>query len=130
MTSSRRHNSSGGRNAHVPWLRKFLAHGNGVAIVRAYTSSGWFHEWAIQAETMLFPRGKTRFIRPDGTIGAAPGHGVVLLGMGNVANTALEGSGLGLFIRLAGLPQVGSGACSSSGRHRRDVHYSNEGSAR
>ena len=54
----------GGRNAHVPWLRKFLAHGNGVAIVRAYTSSGWFHEWAIQAETMLFPRGKTRFIRP------------------------------------------------------------------
>ena len=25
----------GGRNAHVPWLRKFFAHGNGVAIVRA-----------------------------------------------------------------------------------------------
>ena len=61
----------GSRNGHVPWLRKFLEHGNGVAIVRAYTSSSWFHEWAIKAGTMLF-RGKTKFIRPDGTIGAAP----------------------------------------------------------
>jgi DNA N-6-adenine-methyltransferase (Dam) len=30
----------GGRNGHVPWLRKFLAHANGIAIVRSYTSSG------------------------------------------------------------------------------------------
>ena len=27
----------GRRNGHVPWLRKFLAHGDGIAIVRAYT---------------------------------------------------------------------------------------------
>jgi hypothetical protein len=26
----------GSRNGHVPWLRKFLDHGNGIAIVRAY----------------------------------------------------------------------------------------------
>lgn len=90
----------GGRNGHVPWLRKFLDHGNGIAIVRAYTSSSWFHEWAIRAETMLFPRGKTKFIKPDGSIGKAPGHGVVLLGMGGVSNAALEASGLGLFVRL------------------------------
>jgi hypothetical protein len=32
----------GGRNGHVPWI-KFLDHTNGIAIVRAYTSSGWFH---------------------------------------------------------------------------------------
>jgi hypothetical protein len=87
-----------GRNGHVPWLRKFLDHGNGVAIVRAYTSSAWFHEWAIRAETMLFPRGKTKFIRPDGSIGRAPGHGVVLLGMGVVANEALQRSGLGFYV--------------------------------
>jgi hypothetical protein len=85
----------GGRNAHVPWLRKFLEHANGIAIVRAYTSSAWFHRWAIKAETMLFPRGKTKFVRPDGSIGRVPGHGVVLLGMGAVANAALAGSGLG-----------------------------------
>jgi len=33
----------GGRNGHVPWLRKFFAHGNGIAIVRAYTSTPWWH---------------------------------------------------------------------------------------
>ena len=44
----------GRRNGHVPWLRKFLAHGDGVAIVRAYTSSAWFHQWAVKAQTMCF----------------------------------------------------------------------------
>lgn len=90
----------GGRNGHIPWLRKFLDHGNGVAIVRAYTSSAWFHQWAVKAETMLFPKGKTKFIRPDGSIGKAPGHGVVLLGMGETANRALRQSGLGLCLTL------------------------------
>jgi DNA N-6-adenine-methyltransferase (Dam) len=86
----------GGRNGHVPWLRKFLEHGGGgVAIVRAYTSSSWFNEYAVQAQIMLFPRGKTKFIRPDGSIGTAPGHGVVLLGMGATATLALVKSGLG-----------------------------------
>jgi hypothetical protein len=90
----------GGRNGHVPWLQRFLAHGHGIAIVRAYTSSAWFHEHAVKAHAMCFPRGKTKFIRPDGSIGKAPGHGVVLLGMGERAVQALERSGLGLCLRL------------------------------
>jgi len=94
----------GGRNGHVPWLQKFLEHGNGIGIVRAYTSSSWFHDWAIHAETMLFPRGKTKFIHPDGSVGKAPGHGVVLLGMGERANLALERSNLGLFVNLRRIP--------------------------
>lgn len=89
----------GGRFGHVPWLRKFLAHANGIAVVRAYTSSSWWHDYAVRAETMLFPRGKTKFIRPDGTVGKAPGHGIVLLGMGDVANAALARSGLGWFVQ-------------------------------
>lgn len=88
----------GGRHGHIPWLRRFLQHGNGIAIVRAYTSSGWFHTWAVQAETMLFPRGKTKCIRADGTIGSQPGHGIVLLGMGEAANAALARSQLGFFV--------------------------------
>ena len=88
----------GKRHGHVPWLRRFLDHGNGIAVVRAYTSADWFHEWAVCAETMLFPKGKTKFIRPDGSVGKSPGHGVVLLGMGEVANKALEQSGLGVFV--------------------------------
>jgi hypothetical protein len=90
----------GGRNGHIPWLRKFLDHGNGIAIVRAYTSSAWFHDWAIKADVMLFPRGKTKFVRPDGSIGKAPGHGIVLLGMGERAKSALRNSRLGLYIDL------------------------------
>lgn len=90
----------GGRNGHVPWLRKFLGHGNGVAVVRAYTSSGWFHDHVRRFETMLFPRGKTKFVRPDGSIGKAPGHGIVLVGMGTVVNDALRSSGLGFFVNV------------------------------
>jgi hypothetical protein len=86
----------GGRFGHVPWLRKFLDHGNGVAIVRAYTSSSWWHELMPRAETILFPKGKTKFIRPDGSVGTAPGHGIVLVGMGETACTALVVSGLGM----------------------------------
>lgn len=104
----------GGRHGQVPWLRKFLQHGDGIAIVRAYTSSDWWHEvLAPQAETMLFPRGKTKFIRgeemrsvtaagtvihPAGSIGDSPGHGVVLIGMGDLCNEALDGCGLGWFV--------------------------------
>ena len=90
-----------GREEHLPWVERFLAHGNGVAIVRAYTSSRWFHKYVVpNAQTLLFPRGKTKFVRPNGSIGTAPGHGIVLVGMGEVANTALEGSGLGWFVPL------------------------------
>lgn len=94
----------GGRNGQVPWLRKFLDHGNGIAIVAARTSAGWFHEHAVRAETLLFPRGKTKFIRPDGSIGSSPGTGIVMIGMGNVANEALRKSGLGLWLPVPSTP--------------------------
>lgn len=89
----------GGRNGIVPWLEKFLSNGNGIAICRAYTSAGWFHEVAIRSECFLFPRGKTQFVRPDGSIGKSPGAGVVLLGMGKKAEKQLRESGLGWFVR-------------------------------
>jgi DNA N-6-adenine-methyltransferase (Dam) len=88
----------GGRRGHVPWLLKFFAHGDGIAICRAYTSSDWWHEVVIpNVETLLFPRGKTKFIRPDGIVGTAPGHGIALIGMGQICNDALRNSGLGWF---------------------------------
>jgi len=60
----------GGRNGHVPWLVKFLDHANGIAVVRSYTSSGWFHQHVVpRAELLCFPQGKTKFIRPDGSVG-------------------------------------------------------------
>lgn len=87
----------GRRHGHVPWLKKFLDHGNGIAIVRAYTSSDWFHELMPRAQGLLFPAGKTKFIRPDGTVGGSPGHGVVLVAMGFENCEALKRSGLGLY---------------------------------
>lgn len=90
----------GGRNGHVPWLTKFIEHADGIAIVRAYTSSAWFHQWAVKADSILFPRGKTKFIRPDGSIGKAPGHGIVLLGMGERSCESLRTSRLGLYVPL------------------------------
>jgi hypothetical protein len=87
----------GGRNGHVPWLVRFFEHKAGVAVVRAYTSSSWWHELMPRAEGILFPRGKTKFVRPDGSVGKSPGHGVVLVGMGSTACRALERSDLGMF---------------------------------
>ena len=91
----------GHRRGHVPWLRKFFAHGNGIAICRAYTSSDWWHEIIVpNAQTLCFPNGKTKFIRPDGSIGTAPGHGIALVGMGRICNEALRKSGLGWFVEM------------------------------
>lgn len=87
----------GGRNGHVPWLEKFIAHGNGIAIVRSYTSAGWWHDLLPQADGLLWPRGKTQFIRPDGSVGKSPGHGIVFVAMGGRACEALARSGLGMF---------------------------------
>lgn len=90
----------GGRNGHVPWLRKFLRRANGIAILRAYTSAKWFHESLVPfAETLLFPKGKTKFVRPDGKEGKSPSTGIVLVGMGKQASAALEKSKLGWFVR-------------------------------
>ncbi len=88
----------GGRNGHVPWLVKFLDHGNGIAVVRSYTSAAWFHDHMHRADAWLFPRGKTKFIRPDGSVGGSPGHGVVFVAMGDVCVRALVRSGLGLVV--------------------------------
>ena len=89
-----------GRHSQLPWLRKFIAHGDGIAFVNALTSSGWFHELVVpNAQTLVFPQGKTKFVMPeDGSIATEPPNGMVLISMGAVANTALERSGLGWFV--------------------------------
>ncbi|MCK5605412.1 adenine methyltransferase [Candidatus Pacearchaeota archaeon] len=89
-----------GRNPIVPWLSKFMRHNNGIAIVPARTSSGWFHDYATNASAMLFPLGKTKFIGADGRVGKSPADGIVLLACGYKASKALEKSGLGFFIRI------------------------------
>jgi DNA N-6-adenine-methyltransferase (Dam) len=62
----------GGRNGHVPWMRRFFEHANGILITRSYTSSRWWHEEMPRAQMVLFPAGKTKFIRPDGSLAVRP----------------------------------------------------------
>ena len=88
----------GGRNGHVPWLRKFFKNGNGIGLARAYTSAGWFHDWMPRADVLVFPRGKTKFVRQDGTIGRAPGAGIVLFGCGAQALQVLSTCRLGMCV--------------------------------
>ena len=90
----------GGRNGQVPWLKKFMEHSNGICLVAARTSAGWFHEFAPQADAILFPKGKTKFVRPDGSVGGSPGTGVVLMAKGHRAQQALKNSGLGIYLEL------------------------------
>lgn len=102
----------GRRNGQVPWLKKFFEHRNGVAIVRAYTSAAWFHDWMHLSDMILFPRGKTKFVRPDGSLGRQPGSGVVMIGVGGRAVNALRESGLGIYC----VPQYSETACSTAQR--------------
>jgi hypothetical protein len=91
----------GGRRGQVPWLKKFLQHRNGIALVAARTSADWFHDVVVpNAELLCLPNGKTKFVRPDGSIGKEPGAGVVLIAAGRVACEALLRSGLGVCMTI------------------------------
>lgn len=95
----------GGRNGVVPWLERFVQHGNGIALVNALTSSGWFHDYAPQMDAILFPRGKTKFVQMDGTVAKSPQSGIVLMAMGMKGIEGLRRaarSGYGLMLTREG----------------------------
>jgi len=88
----------GGRNGIEPWLDRFFAHGNGIALAPDRTSAPWF--WAAwgKADLVLFTR-KIRFLRPDGTEGISPSNGTALMAAGSVGVAALRtaaGKGFGI----------------------------------
>lgn len=100
----------GKRNALVPWLNKFFAYGNGVALVPDRTSAPWFQDAWRKADAVLFTR-KIRFLRPDGTEGVSPSNGTALFAAGMLGVEALERAhvaGLGIFATLSPLPTFSS----------------------
>lgn len=112
----------GGRNGVAPWLEKFFAHGNGVALVPDRTSAPWWQNYAPRASSALFVSTKLKFLTPDpllgsrknkdGTrtpipspdwpglyVGAQPAQGTTLMAAGArgvAALDAAERAGLGL----------------------------------
>lgn len=80
----------GGRNGLEPWLQRFIAHGNGIALVPDRTSAPWFQAYVTQADAVLFVAPKIKFERPDGSIGKQPGTGTALLACGLKGVEALQ----------------------------------------
>lgn len=79
----------GGRNALDPWMGRFFAHGNGIALTPDRTSAPWFWSSWRRADRVLFTR-KIRFLRPDGSEGVSPSTGTCLWAAGDRAVVALE----------------------------------------
>lgn len=80
----------GGRNGIEPWLAKFFAHGNGVALVPDRTSAPWFQKWAPRARLVLFVSPKIKFIGGNGQANHSPAQGTALLAAGIDGAVALD----------------------------------------
>lgn len=80
----------GGRNGLTPWLDKFFAHGNGIALTPDRTSAPWWQDAARKADSVLFIAGKVKFERPDGSIGKSPSNGTTLFAVGERGREALR----------------------------------------
>lgn len=91
----------GKRNGLAPWLEKFFAHGNGVALTPDRTSAPWWQDYAPKADAILFVRHKIKFIGSDGRPGTSPAQGTTLLAAGPRGVDALRNAvtaGLGLLM--------------------------------
>lgn len=91
----------GGRNGLVPWLDRFFAHRDGIALTPDSTSAPWWQDSFKRADAALLVAGKIRFERPDGTVGKCPSTGTTLFAVGEKAVASLlraDASGLGVSI--------------------------------
>lgn len=89
----------GGRNGLIPWLRKFMEHGNGIALVPDRTSAPWFQEYIPQCDYMLCVGPKIKFIDAKGNKGISPAQGTCLLSIGDKGSDAITNAaknGLGI----------------------------------
>ncbi|MER9357464.1 phage N-6-adenine-methyltransferase [Mesorhizobium sp. M0514] len=89
----------GGRNGIEPWLDKFFAHGNGIALAPDRTSCPWWQAASRKSDAVLFVDGKIKFEKPDGTTGDSPSNGTTLFAAGQRGVDALmvaELAGLGI----------------------------------
>jgi len=84
----------GKRNGVSIWLDRFVAHGNGIALVPNRTATEWFQKFATHVDLLLFVRSKIKFVRADGSIGSRPAHGNVLCSIGNEMTAKLNDSAI------------------------------------
>jgi len=91
----------GGRNGLIPWIDKFVLHGNGIALTPDRTSAPWWHDLARKSDAILFLAGKVKFINAEGITGNQPSNGTCLFAIGEKGVEALikaEQNGLGFLV--------------------------------
>jgi hypothetical protein len=92
-----------GRDILPGWIQKFIAHGNGIAIVAERSSTVWWQDLVAHSDLVLFINKKLSFVRSDVEIdGCFPiGHCLVAIGeQGVAALRTASRNGLGLLMKL------------------------------
>lgn len=92
----------GGRNGLAPWLKRFIEHGNGIALVPDRTSAPWWQAYAARASLTLAVARKIQFLSPTPGprkkpapnmpgfyVGTSPAQGTTLLACGMLGCQAL-----------------------------------------
>src|SRR5262245_30890137 len=100
----------GARNGLVPWLERFVAHGNGIALVPDRTSAPWWQRFVPQADLVLFVSPKIQFLDPAGRPGASPAQRTCPLALGAQGCAALHraaANGLGALMQPVGAGRHG-----------------------
>jgi hypothetical protein len=75
------------------WLERMHNHRNGIALVFARTDCAWFHEFVVNADGILFLRGRVKFVDGLGVTARAgtPGSGSMLIAWGESNVSSLRG---------------------------------------
>jgi hypothetical protein len=77
------------------WMRKLVAHGDGLALVFTRSDTKWFSRSVAHATALCFIAGRLRFRRGDGAPAGPAAAPSVLLAYGVPCAIALAESGLG-----------------------------------
>lgn len=94
----------GGRNSLEPWLGKFFAHGDGIALTPDRTSAPWFRGAWADSDAVLFA-GKTPFLLSNGKTAGSPAFGTTLWAKGRRATAVLRRANAGGFGLLVTEPR-------------------------
>jgi DNA N-6-adenine-methyltransferase (Dam) len=94
------------RDGMMPWLEKFVLHGNGICLLSNATYTSWWQYMADRSDAILFVSGYLNFISPIDPQPHGTSFGSVLFGIGPRGVAALRTAstnGLG----FASLPLMG-----------------------
>ena len=77
------------RNEMGLWLQKFIDNGNGVALLFARSDTKWFHEYIPQMDSVLFKKGRVKFLLDGVGKGSAQAPSI-LCAMGKECSDAIK----------------------------------------